>query len=243
MKKRSIWFLGIFTAGLALAEAPTDISPPPPLWDLKSEATFLWTTGNTSVTTLGLGLETNYRPDPWAYRLRGAFLTSTNTGTQSAERLDVVGRAERSLTPSIGVYLQSAYFKNRFAGFNDRMGVEVGGLFGLLPPGKQSLGAEVGVGFIRENRTTLPSQDFASGRVGLKYECDLKEDLKFTAGLSFLSNFMNLADWRLNNTEALTMEINKVFALRVAFGLDFLNVPVAAQKLDTSTTVSLVATL
>jgi putative salt-induced outer membrane protein YdiY len=59
--------------------APPAPEPPPPLWSGKAELAYAATTGNTSTSSFGLGLEVVYRPAPWAVEGKFAFLRAETT--------------------------------------------------------------------------------------------------------------------------------------------------------------------
>jgi putative salt-induced outer membrane protein len=229
------------------AEAPEN-TPAAPLWENSAEASVLLTSGNTDVTTIGLGAASTYRPAPWAIKGKAALLTSSNAGIKTAESYEAALRGERNLTNVVSLYLAGSYLKNEFTGFQDRLGGDVGVNFVLLGQGEHSLSSEASLGLLKENLVSgvggasLGSRSFVNGRLGVEYKWKFSPTADFSNALAFLENFANTSDWRLSNTAAVTAILTDIFSLKVGFRVDYLNQPVTGKKsTDTTTTAALVA--
>ena len=71
-------------SGAAFAEEPPG---PPPVWSGKAEASFVSTTGNTDVQTIGAGFEVDYKKDVWDGLAKGAFVQGKTDGEGLLHRL------------------------------------------------------------------------------------------------------------------------------------------------------------
>ncbi len=232
-----ILFLSFFCA----ASMAADVARLPE-WERNAELAMLLTSGNSSVSTIGLGLGATYRPDPWTVKGKANYLSSTASGTKSAELFSGELRGERKITDSLSGFLAGSYLKNRFAGFDDRFGAEAGVSYWLLQEEAHTLSSELGLGYLKENRTDLVNQSFLTGRAGLEYKWKLSSSAEFSNLLSFLENLKTTSDWRLSNTASITAVLTEILSLKASFRLDHLNVPVTGKKsIDTTTTVALVA--
>lgn len=225
-----------------------EAAKPAPLWDSNAEASVLKTSGNTDVTTIGLNAASTYSPDPWALKGKAGFLTSSTSGTKTAESYEAALRGERKISEPLSVFLSGNYLKNEFTGFADRLGAEAGLSYLLLSREEHSLSSELGVGLLKENLVTglggasLGSRSFANARLGAEYKWKFSPTAEFTNTISLLENLSTTADWRLSNTAAVTAIMTELLSLKVSFRVDHLNQPVTGKKsTDTATTVALVA--
>lgn len=220
----------------------------PPTWENNAETSLLRTSGNTDVTTLGLGISSVYRPDPWAVKAKANYLTSSTTGTKTAENYDALFRGERKIVEDLSGFLDGTYLKNEFTGFKDRMGADAGVNYVFLASDAHTLSTDFSLGVLKENLITgvggasLGSRTFATGKVGLEYKWKISPSAELTDTLSLLDNFSASSDWRLSNTMALTTMVSQLLSLKVSFRVDHLNVPITGKKpTDTSTNITLVA--
>lgn len=243
MKWTTIFLVGIFSWSALADEAPKL-----PEWENNAEASLLLTSGNTEVTTLGLGLGSIYRPDPWTVKGKGAYVTSKTVGVKTAESLEFGLRGERKITEALSGYLSSSFFKNEFAGFESRWGLEAGISYLLLSEEAHTLTTDLGFGFLKENLISGPmgaslgDRSFATGRLGVEYKWKISPSAELSDSLSLLENFSETSDWRLSNQIALTTIMTDMLSLKVGFKVDYLNTPVSGKKsTDTATTVALVA--
>lgn len=213
-----------------------------PEWEKNAELAMLLTSGNTSVSTIGLGLGAIYRPDPWTIKGAANHLSSTSSGIKSAELYTADLRGERKVADALSGFLAGSFLSNRFAGFETRFGVEAGIAYRLLQAEAHTLTSELGLGLVAENRTDLINQTFATGRLGLEYKWKLSSTAEFSNLFSILDNLKTMSDWRISNVAAITAVLTEILSLKVSFRVDHLNVPVTGKKsTDTATTVALVA--
>lgn len=223
---------------IALAEE----APAPPLWENSAELSFLLTSGNTDITTVGLGAASKYRPDPWTVGAKANYLSSRDTGSLKAESFFTEVRGERKITEPLSTFLLGSYLKNRFSGFDSRLGAEGGLSYLLLQQAEHSLTTEAGLGIYKENRVDGTNPSFPTARLGANYKWKFSETSEFETGLSFLDNLQTTSDWRLSNTNSITAIMTSVLSLKASFKVDHLNVPVTGKKkTDTTTTIALVA--
>lgn len=237
--KSFVIFLAVLVSARLFAE---EAAKPLPEWERAAELSLLLTSGNTKVTTVGLSAAATYRPAPWTFKGKTGFITSSNSGTKTAESFDADLRGERSFSESLSGFTALNYLKNTFAGFNNRYGAEAGVAYAIFADGDHSLGSELGFGVINENRTDSVSQTFGSARAGLAYKWKLSETAELANVFSFLDNLSATSDWRLSNVTSVTAVLTDLLSLKVSFKVDHLNVPVTGKlATDTTTTVALLA--
>lgn len=222
---------------------------PAPLWENSGEASILLTSGNSELTTIGLGAASTYRPDPWAAKGKFNFLTSRSSGIQTAESYELSLRGERKVAQDLSLFLAVLYYKNLFAGFERRLGSELGANYRILEADGHLLSAELAFGIINERLrfstaagTGSDERTFGDGRLGLEYKWKISESAEFSNVLSLLNNFSLADDFRLSDTAALTTVMTEILSLKVSFKVDYLNRPVLGKKsTDTTTSVAFIA--
>jgi len=215
---------------------------PPPVWSGKAEASFVSTTGNTDVQTIGAGLEVDYKKDVWNGLAKGAFVQGKTDGVTTARSIAGELRVARNLSPRFELFVQDDYFKNEFAGIDQRISGEGGAAYSVVKTPAQELKLQAGVGYTRENRAVGEDKKFASGQAGLLYKVKLSATTDLSEELSYVESFKDSSDWRLANTFSVSVAINKIFSLKASHNLAYLNEPVPGfGKTDTITSVALVA--
>lgn len=248
---RTVLLLWITFAGTALAQAPPcpcpEPPPPPdPVWFGKGEFSFLSTSGNTDTTSIGGGLELNYRPKPWLFTLKGAYLKAATDGFTTAEELAGSLRAARDLNERLDVFVRAGYLRNRFSGINSLYSFDTGPGYKILLGPVHFVRVEGGVGYTREEDiilgVTQPSRGYANARAGLGYKWQFTKAAAFTNDFAFLLDLDETANWFITDKAAITAAISSVFALQASWTLLYRNQPVLGfSSTDTATAVGIVA--
>jgi len=232
---RMIVLLSCFAFGVARAEEKKE-------WEHSAELSLLLTSGNTEISTFGVGGASAYKPDPWAVKAKANYLRSSDSGLKKAESFEAELRGERKLSEPLSIFVLANYLKNQFSGFNDRFGAETGANYLLLKQEAHELSTELGVGVIKENRTDNTIQNFVTGRIGARYAWRFSENGEFSTQTSFIENFQTTRDWRIRNVNSVTAILTSVLSLKASFAVEHLNTPVMGKKkTDTTTTIALVA--
>jgi putative salt-induced outer membrane protein len=243
---RSALLLGLSPAGLALAQSapcpcPTPAGPPP-LWSGSAELSFLSTSGNTRTSSLGAGLEVDYKPAPWAVIFKAAYLRASTNDETTAEQLSASLKGVRDLTPHVDVFVGGGYLRNRFAGIRSLVNGEGGAGYKLLVGPVHTLRAEVGVGYTHEDQLVGENRSYASARAGLGYKWEFSKFAAFTNDFSYLFDLSDSSNWIVAEKAAITAALTSIFSLKASYTLLYNNEPVPTfKKTDTATAVALVA--
>ncbi len=217
-------------------------APPPPLWTGKGELSFVSTSGNTSTQTLGLSAEVEYKPMPWAFLAKAAFVRAESDGDVKAKAFTGLLKGSRKLFDHVDAFVQAGYMRNRFAGIDDRYAGEVGLGYGVLTEGPHLLHAEVGFGYTKEKRVLGDDKSFASFRLGAQYKFVISKTADFTDEPQFVQDLKDTGDWRFSNTAALSASISSVFSLKLSHTLNYLKEPPTGfGRTDTITSAAIVA--
>jgi putative salt-induced outer membrane protein len=228
------------SAAAAFAEEPPP--GPPPIWSGKAEASYVGTTGNTNVQTVGAGLEIDYKKDVWDGLAKGAFVQGKTDGVTTAKTIAGELRGGRHLSPRFELFAQGDYFKNEFAGIDNRLSAIGGGAYSVVKTDAQELKFQLGAGYTKENRSVGDDKSFGNGQAGLLYKWKISATTDLSEEFSYVDSFSDSSDWRVANTFSVTVAMTKVFSLKASHNLAYLNEPVPGfGKTDTITSIALVA--
>lgn len=230
----------LLASSAALADEPP--AGPPPVWSGKAEASYVGTTGNTNVQTVGAGLEIDYKKDVWDALAKGAYVQGKTDGVTTAKTIAGELRGARHLSPRFELFVQGDYFKNEFAGIDNRLSGIGGGAYSVVKTDAHELKFQIGAGYTKENRTEGDDKSFASGQAGLLYKWKVSSTTDLTEEFSYVDSFKDSSDWRIANTFSVSVAINKILSLKASHTLAYLNEPVPGfGKTDTITSIALVA--
>jgi len=231
--------MAVLAPAVASAQNPP---PPPPRQEGTAEAAFVGTTGNSSTSTISLGGEHIYRPTAWVIKNRFLFVRNTTSGTATAESILYRFRAERAINTRMSAFGDFTAFRDKPAGVSSST-ITAGGLaFKLINDARQSLTADVALGYLNENRLTGENISTLTYGTGTAYKLKLSETSDLTDDFRFLGTFETADDWRVAHTIALTAKINTLLSLKVSSNVRFSNLPPPGfKKTDTTTAIALVA--
>jgi len=230
----------LLAAGAAFAEEPP--AGPPPVWSGKAEASYVSTTGNTDVQTIGAGLEVDFKKDVWNGLAKGTFVQGKTDGVTTARSIAGELRAARNLTPRFELFVQDDYFKNEFAGIDQRLSTLGGAAYSVVKTPAQELKLQAGAGYTRERRVVGADKSFGTGQAGLLYKWKVSSTTDLSEEFSYVESFKDSSDWRIMNTLSVSVAINRIFSLKASHNLAYLNEPVPGfGKTDTITSIALVA--
>ena len=232
--------LTVFSGTALLAEEPP--AAPPPVWSGKAEASYVSTSGNTSVQTIGAGLEVDYKKDVWSGLAKGAFVQAKTEGATTARSLAGELRGARSLSPRFELFAQGDYLRNTFSGIDNRYAGLAGAAYSVVKTPSQELKAQAGLGYTKEDRLTGDNRSFASAAAGLLYKLKLTKTSDLSEELLYTRDLKDSQDWRVANTFSVTAAISTVLSLKASHVLNYLHEPVPGfGRTDTVTSLALVA--
>lgn len=218
-------------------------SNPQKPWSDSAELSLVSTNGNSKSTTSSGKNTFSYKWSRTTLELIAGGLGAKSEGRVTAEEYFASEKVEFALSERDYAFEKVRWDKNRFAGIDHRY--DLGGGYGrkLLATDQDKLVAEVGGGYVSEERTTGPRNDFASGRVYSKYEHIFTPTATISQDAEYLHNFDDSEDFRANTETALISALSINFSLKVGFKWKHVGKPpVGFGRNDTVTSVALIAT-
>ena len=211
-------------------------------WSAEAEASFVGTSGNSNIETLGLGARFDYAFGLWRTETRVSFIRSEADDAINARSLNARFQGTRTLHERFGVYAKGGYLRDRFAGIDDRYAVEGGISYSVIPEGTHVLTARGGVGGTRELRAADAARSLATANVSATYAWAFSENSALTNDVSATADVRDRGDWRLTNDLSLSAGLNSILSLKLSHQVGFLNDPVPGfQKTDIKVSAAVVA--
>ena len=223
---------------MALAQEPE----PADVWSGTAEVSFVSTSGNTDIRTLGVGGEIEYRPTDWAGLAKIAFIESEADDVVNARSFSALLQVSRPFSPRLEAYGRVGYLKDTFAGIEDRISSEGGISYAITTTDPHSLTTLIGFGFTREVRLGADDLSLVTANATLQYSWALSETSALTDETVATADMKNAGDWRFTNDIGLTAGLNGIFSLRLSQKLTYLNEPVPGfRQTDVVVAAALVA--
>ncbi len=239
------WLLAVRHSGPAGAAITTQFATgpaPPPRWERTAEVSLVGTGGNSDAQTLGLASSLVWRPAGWTTEARASFVRSETSGVETARSLVASGREARTLSPRLDAFGRLEYLVNEFAGIDARVRADAGLGYKAIVRGAHRLRIDTGFGYSHEARLKEADLSSAVATVGGRYEWQITKATRLTNAPLLTASLDDRQDWRFDNALAVTTSMTRVFSLKLAHELKFLNAPVAKfKKTDTVFAVTLVA--
>jgi putative salt-induced outer membrane protein YdiY len=243
-----VWFLtlamlmGYGSTLLAQQQQPPPPPPPPPPREGSAEVSFVGTSGNASTNALGLRGEYIVREAPWMFAAKAAYVRNETENVLQAQSFAASFRATRALNERWSVFGQYAYLRDTFAGIEHRNMIDGGVQYAAIRTSPHQLDLEAGIGWANEVRVVGETESSAQAFAGAFYKLKISETAELSDEVRLAASLADSADWRVDNTIALTAKLTTVFSLKVSNLVRYVNDPVPGfETTDTLTSVALVA--
>jgi putative salt-induced outer membrane protein YdiY len=211
-------------------------------WNDQAEVSVVSTNGNSKTTTTSGKNSFEYGWTRLKLGLSAEGLGAKSRNEVTAERYAAGQKLSYKVSPKNYVFEKLLWEKNRFAGIANRWDLSLGAGRELFAFAKDALVAELGFGYINEERIASKREDFASGRLYSKYTHLLSDTANFSQDAEYLANFEETDGYRLNTETALTAAISSYFSVKFSYVWNRVNKPAPGfTKNDTTTKFSLIA--
>jgi len=212
-------------------------------WKNVTEISYVNANGNSKATTTSAK---NTFSRTWATKttldLEAGALGSQSEGVTTAEQYFASEKVSQKISDRNYAFEKFGWEKNRFAGIAHRYDVSVGLGRELLAGPKNVWIAELGGGYVNEQRVSPPRNDFGSGRAYTKYTRNFTETSHFSQDAEYLHNLEENEDYRVNTETALVGALSAHFSLKASFVWKHVGRPPAGfGRNDTVTSMALIA--
>jgi len=204
----------------------------PRTWKDQAELTYLDSTGNTVVRTLGASDLFTVAIGTWSAELKASALDSKSAGVVTAEQYMAAEKLARNLTDRLSLFERFQWDKDRFAGIAGREDASVGVAAIVLKTAADLLNLEVGTGYVWEDRTVGPDNEFASGRLYGKYTHTLSATASLSQDAEYLHDFSDANGYRVNAETAVIASLSTHLSLKASYKWKHVQEPPAGFRKD-----------
>jgi len=214
-----------------------------------SEAGVILASGNSETQTYSLKQSTSYAWSDNLTKLTGSYLLGKTSGTETAKKWDLGLRYELGLSGQLSLYSSYQIDSLPFAGTNLRHTIDLGGKYSFFKKEHSDLGCELGYRLTKESftsdngKTSLGYLTSHMSRLYLEWNQKWNSSVGSKIWGEYLQSYTILEDYRLNLEPSFSVLLNDVFSVKLAYLVNFRNVPAVSgkKKIDTLYTTSLVA--
>ncbi len=178
-------------------------------------------TGNTSLTTLSAGDKIVHTDGDWSLTQLGAYVYGKTNAKESANQLRVEGRVDYALHPRFGVFVDGAFERNPFAGFNRRTDENAGVRWKAIVSPDDSLSIDVGGGLTQESDADGTSPSYASARLAANYKHSFSKTAYFQELAEYVPNLQTSGAYRANSESALVAPISSHVGIKMSYSVRY----------------------
>lgn len=240
------FLFAVSAGGAGAQEAPAG---PAPGWDLKLGLSYLATSGNAETSSSGFDAAWNRAWKKWSLEGSANAVSATRRRRNTAESYNGQVRAKRRL----GRILKKALHltaglraeRNRFAGIDARTGADVSLLWPVAETPALKLRILSGLSLTREEpRGNRPVKSSFGGLFQVAGDGRLSETATWEGLVTFLPDFDNFEDYRVNGKLGVQAALNRHLGVRVGYDWKYDHEPVVGfDTTDATTNVSLILQL
>jgi putative salt-induced outer membrane protein YdiY len=194
------------TAGVTAAAAQTPTPPaapaaPPPPWTGSAGLGLSLNRGNTDTTNFNVSFEATYDPkkvDVW--RFKGLYLRGDTNGSVTVDRLDLLGRYERTFTGRVYGFAQVQFLKDHFKQIDYLWAPSAGAGYKLIASPTTTFNVDGGLGF-KVEQDEIPATDTTPATTHRHTDVVFSASDKFEYNLSKTSKITQgfIALWKAND--------------------------------------------
>lgn len=225
--KYSVGLIALFFAASSLAAEP---------FTGEAEAGAIVVSGNSDSESYNAKTKMIYTAERNIYTGFGRYLKTLSNGTESARNWEAGLRYERELSEHFGVFVGQKAESDIYNGYIQRDSSDAGVKYSLIKSDEMNWFFEAGYRYQKTQSTAGVTSHDSLGRLYMEYNQAIDKTLSFKYWAEYLPNFTE-TDAYLGNTEAsLNIMLNSIFSLKLAYLLQYQNVPAAGGKYTTTTT-------
>ncbi|MEN0059844.1 MAG: DUF481 domain-containing protein [Bdellovibrio sp.] len=232
-------FLTSMTLGVLLISAVSQAAEP---LAGEAEAGAIVVSGNNDSESYNAKAKLIYTADSNVYTAAGRYLKTDSAGTESARNWEAGVRYERELNNYLGVFVGQKAESDVYNGYTQRDSTDAGLKYSVIKSDEMNWFFETGYRYQKTLATTGDVTHDNLGRLYTEYNQAIDKTLSFKYWIEYLPNFTENEAYLTNTEASLNIMLNSVFSLKLAYLLQYQNLPVAGgEYTTTTTTMNLVA--
>ena len=220
---------------LAAQDAAAAKSP----WSLRSEVSFVRTSGNTRTETFAGKLDGSRQGPVHKLFIKAEYLYGRAAGREASNKLSLDGRWEAALNERFSGIVSLGYGRDKFSGFRCRLYVGPGLGYFLVKEARGSLQLSLALNCAYDRFSVGELRDLSTltGKTLAKFDWQALDNLKLLQGLSHVVSFGEAGRYFVESETGIEARINKTFSVGVSYKLSYQNLPPAPEIRRPDTTV------
>jgi putative salt-induced outer membrane protein len=178
---------------------------------------FVSASGNTRLTTVNFGDKVVRQVRSWTLSQQGTYIYGKTNGVSSANLLKASVRGDHKLMGRVGLFLGSAYERNRFAGFTMHTDQIAGLSAEVLTMPRDTLRLDGGGVYTNESRVDGTSKSFPAARAGMAYKHSFGGTSSFMQTAEYVPNLEETDQYRLNSESTVTAKMTTHLGLKFSY--------------------------
>ncbi|HEC97038.1 MAG TPA: DUF481 domain-containing protein [Nitrospirae bacterium] len=204
----------------------------------RTELSFVQTSGNTNTQTFSVKLEAKKEDIKNRYFSTAKALYAKEDGRETSNQSSIDGRWERVLSEKLFGLLTSGFSMDKFSGYEYRLYAGPGLGYDLIKTDQHVLQSllsliysydEFSVGDVR-------SDSYLTGKLTLKYEWKILENLKLKEKLDYSVSFKDTNNFFIDSATAVETKINSSLSLGISYVVNYQNLLPSPEIKHTDTT-------
>lgn len=197
----------------------------------ESELGLVLTSGNTDSESVSAKQITAYTWESQnLLKLEGKYLSAKTSGTETAKSWNLGLRYEKGIYENLSAFLGHSIESDRFAGFVQRNHFDVGLKYVFIKTENDELLNETGYRYTFDQKTAGDNGVTHFGRVYFEWTHNWQKTISHKLLVEYLPNFTTSSAYFLNVEPSLSMALNEIFSLKLAYLTKYQNAPQTGKK-------------
>jgi len=216
---------------LAITVGFSEAAEPEKKWTSTTEFAAVIASGNAeSSTHSGKIVLTRALTADTTLELHGMVLGAKSKDIVTAKQYNLGEKVSRKITDRTYLFEAGDWDKNHFLGYGNSYTLSVGAGRGLIDSPTNKLIAELGAGYVKEERLAPPDVEFGTARAYSKYTRVLSKTASFTQDAEYLHNLKERNGYRVAANSGLVATISTSMSMKFGYQLRYANQPAPGFK-------------
>ncbi len=224
MFKKSLAAISILAIGVGGSVYAADQKPAE--WKTHIELSYVVTSGNTDTQTFASKAEVKKEEQVNRYYIKFEGLYAKNNGSETANKWNLNGRWERTISERMFGFLTANYLADKFSGYDYRLSLGPGLGYDIIKNEKHQLKGLATLSYYYDKfapGSTDSSDSYAAGDFALNYRWQIQQNLKFKFDGDYLVSFSDTDKYFVNAEAGIESKINGHVSLGVSYKVAYQN--------------------
>ncbi len=207
-------------------------------WQTHLELSYVATSGNTDTQTFSSKAEIKKEEKINRYYIKFDGLYAKNDDKESANKWNLNGRWERTISEKMFGFLTANYLADKFSGYDYRLSIGPGLGYNFIKNEKHQLKglATLSYYYDKFSSGTKSSDKYSAGDFALNYRWQILQNLKFKFDGNYIVSFDNTDKYFVNAEAGIESKISGNISLGVSYKVAYQNKLPSSSLKHTDTT-------